>query len=69
MYPYIMYTYTVQTIGIAAAPKFKDKVPSNNSLSSKNNKKDKDSRVKYDDLERSDSNDKGAWGNDDDYDV
>jgi hypothetical protein len=64
-----MYTYTVQTIGIAAAPKFKDKVPSNNSLSSKNNKKDKDSRVKYDDLERSDSNDKGAWGNDDDYDV
>mmetsp|Transcript_16632 Transcript_16632/g.15990 ORF Transcript_16632/g.15990 Transcript_16632/m.15990 type:complete len:359 (+) Transcript_16632:142-1218(+) len=57
------------TIGIAAAPKFKDKVPSNNSLSSKNNKKDKDSRVKYNHLEGSEGKDKGAWGNDDELDV
>lgn len=59
-----------QTIGIAAAPKFRDKVPSNNSLkSSKKSSKDNNSKTKYDDLERSDSNDRGAWGNDDDLDI
>jgi hypothetical protein len=59
-----------QTIGIAAAPKFRDKVPSNNSLnSSKKDSKDKSSKTKYDDLERNDSNDRGAWGNDDDLDL